>query len=74
MALILNIQILYLPKLDGYIKIHQNTEVDELLSEAQDEIVLPFFNIKKPKETEKKRHKSSIEINQNKKNKVKQWK
>ena len=44
---------------------------EELLNEAQDEIVFPFFNIKKPKETEKKRHLSLLEINHNKKNKMK---
>ena len=43
------------------------TRVDELLKDAQDEIIFPFFNIKKPKETEKKRHLSSIEVNLNQK-------
>ncbi|KAK8900070.1 hypothetical protein M9Y10_002393 [Tritrichomonas musculus] len=41
--------------------------VDDLLSKAQEEIVFPFFNIKKPKNSEKKRHLSYIEINQKKK-------
>ncbi|KAK8839983.1 hypothetical protein M9Y10_031268 [Tritrichomonas musculus] len=41
--------------------------VDDLLSKAQEEIVFPFFNIKKTKNSEKKRHLSSIEINQKKK-------
>ncbi|KAK8843002.1 hypothetical protein M9Y10_025189 [Tritrichomonas musculus] len=38
-------------------------KVDKLLKEAQEEIVFHFFEIKKPKEKNKKRYMSSIEIN-----------
>ena len=38
-----------------------------MLNEAEEEIVFSFFNIKKPKGSEKKRHLSSLEINQDNK-------
>ena len=39
------------------------SKIDQLLEKASEEIVFPFFDIKKPKEKKKKRHISSLEIN-----------
>lgn len=38
-------------------------KIDKLLDKASEEIVFPFFDIKKPKEKKTKRHISSIEMN-----------
>lgn len=42
-----------------------NGMVDSLLQKGQEEIVFPFFEIKKPRQ--KKRHISSLELNKNRK-------
>ena len=43
------------------------TKIDNLIEDASEEIVFPFFDIKKPKEKKKKRQRSSLEIHKNQK-------